>query len=125
MYIIYFNKLKIKIRIFIAKIKHKIARRTYKELPAPKFKIGDKVVIKNKDSFAPFQDIFSDCRNGIIEDIFMGSKSYLHQDWYYTVVFTDDNIVSPYNRTATAFNHWEIELDKSYLRSNKLKELGI
>jgi hypothetical protein len=120
-----FNKLTIKFKIFIAKIKHKITRRTYKELPAPKFKIGDKVVIKNRDSFAPFQDVYSDCRNGMIEDIFMGSKLHSYQDWYYTVVFTDDNIVSPYNRTSTAFNHWEIELDKSYLRAKRLKELGI
>jgi hypothetical protein len=115
----------IKIKILFAKIKHRIARRTYKELPAPKFSIGDKVVIKNKDSFGPFQDTFSDCSNGVIEDIFMGSKQHSHQEWYYTVVATDDTIVSPYNRTATAFNHWEIELDKSYLRAKRLKELGI
>jgi hypothetical protein len=119
------RRLMIKIRILIAKIRHKIARRTYRDLPAPKFTIGDKVVVKDKGSFSPFEDVFSDTINGTIEDIFMGSKSYSHQDWYYKVAFTDDKVVGPYNRSGIDFNHWEIELDKSYLRDKRLKELGI
>jgi hypothetical protein len=120
-----FNKLTIRIKILFAKIKHRIARRTYKELPAPKFSIGDMVVVKNQDSFSPFEDVYSNTKFGTIEDIFMGSKQHSHQDWYYTVVFIDDTVVSSYNRTRIAFNHWEIELDKAYLRAKRFKELGI
>ena len=55
----------------------------------------------------------------------MGSKQHSHKDWYYKVVFTDDKVVEPYNRSGIDFNHWEIEFDKSYLREKRLKELGI
>ena len=110
-----FNKLTIRIKILFAKIKHRIARRTYKELPAPKFKIGDKVVMAG-----PSQDIWSRYQNGTIEDIFIGSMQHSHQDWYYSVVLVVDT-----GRILMGFNHWEIELDKSYLRSKRLKELGI
>ena len=104
-----------KIRILLAKTKHRIARRTYKELPKPKFSIGDKVVMAG-----PFQDIWSRYQNGTIEDIFIGRRQHSRQDWYYSVVFVVDT-----GRISMDFNHWEIELDKSYLRSKRLKELGI
>ena len=120
-----FNKLTIRIKILFAKIKHRIARRTYKELPAPKFEIGDMVVVKDKGSFSPFEDIYSSTNHGTIEDIFMGSRQHTHQDWYYRVVFVGDTVVTRYSRTGIDFNHWEIELDKAYLRAKRFKELGI
>ena len=59
----------------------------------------------------------------------MGSRMHYQKDWYYKVVFTDDTVIPPYNKTKVDFNHWEIKLDKAYLfalkREQKLKELGI
>lgn len=111
---------------FIAKLRLRITKWTHRKLNLEtKFNIGDIVVPVNRDAFSPFQDIFIKEERGEIVDIFMGSKMHYHQDWYYEVVFTDDTVIPPYNKTKVDFNHWEIKLDKAYLRDKKLKELGL
>jgi hypothetical protein len=105
-----FNALSKKIRILFAKIRHRITRRTYKGMPAPKFKIGDKVVMAG-----PSQDIWNRYQNGTIEDILT-----FGQEWCYIVVFVVDT-----GRIVLEFSDSEIELDKSYLREKRLKEIGI
>lgn len=117
------------IKMFIRKLKLRITRWTYRKSNLEiKFKIGDIVVPVNIDSLQTqysFQDYIINTEKGEIVDIFWGSKMHQHQDWYYSVIFTDDSIVQPYNKTRINFNHWEIKLDKVYLREQKLRELGL
>ena len=111
----------------IIKLRFKINKWTYRKLNLEvKFNIGDIVVpISHDDSFSPFQDVFIKQEKGEVVDIFMGTKMHSHDEWYYVVVFTDDSVIPPYNKTRVDFNHWEIKLDKAYLREQKLKELGL
>ena len=115
---------------FIAKLRLGLAKWTYRKLNLEtKFNIGDIVVTTYNESYSPFEDGSSISGRGEIVDIYMGSRMHyqMHyqKDWYYKVVFTDDTVIPPYNKTKVDFNHWEIKLDKAYLREQKLKELGI
>jgi hypothetical protein len=113
------NRLLIKLRL-------KLNKWTYRNLNLEvKFNIGDIVVPISHDAFSPFQDFFPKQESGEVVDIYMGSKMHQHQDWYYVVVFTDDSVIPPYNKARVDFNHWEIKLDKAYLRDKKIKELGL
>ena len=112
------------IKRLIIKIKLSIYKFVYRNLKKEiKFKIGDIVVAVDKDSFSPFQDVFSSLEKGEVENIFMGTKKHTHKDWYYSVVFTDKNVDPPYNKTRVDFNYWEIKLDVAYLREKKLKKI--
>lgn len=108
----------------IIKIRLAMARWRFRSHPAPKFEIGDKVVVLDVASVSMIYDIHNAHEAGTIEDIFMGSDENTHQDWYYTVVFENDS-PPPYNRSGADFNHWEIELCRSHRRERRLKELGI
>jgi hypothetical protein len=109
---------------FIAKLRLRITKWTYRKLNLEiKFNIGDIVVPVNPDN-SLFQD-FIQPEVGEIVDIYMGGKMHSEDEWYYVVIFTDDTVIPPYNKTRLDFNHWEIKLDKAYLRDKKLKELGL
>ncbi len=118
----FFNSRRLIIKFKLNRSKKRFNRET-------KFNIGDKVSVinvndlLNGNSAFIFNEIFSNDKIGEIVDIYMGSKYHSHQDWYYEVVFTYRTSVD--KKIKMAFNEWEIELDKSYLRSKKLKELGI
>ena len=111
---------------FIAKLRLRLAKWTYRKLNLEtKFNIGDIVVTTYNESYSPFEDGSSISGRGEVVDIYMGSRMHSQKDWYYKVVFTDDTVIPPYNKTKVDFNHWEIKLDKAYLRDKKLKELGL
>ena len=115
---------------FIAKLRLRLTKWTYRKLNLEtKFNIGDIVVTTYNESYSPFEDGSSISGRGEVVDIYMGSRMHSQKDWYYKVVFTDDTVIPPYNqliyKTKVDFNHWEIKLDKAYLREQKLKELGI
>jgi hypothetical protein len=109
----------------LIKLRLRLSKWTYRELNLEtKFDIGDIVVTTYNESYSPFEDGGISGRGEIV-DIYMGSRMHSNKDWYYTVVFTDDTVIPPYNKVKADFNHWEIKLDKSYIRDKKLKELGL
>lgn len=110
---------------FIAKLRLRLAKWTYRNLNLEtKFNIGDIVVTTYNESYSPFEDGSSISGRGEVVDIYMGSRMHSQKDWYYKVFFTDDT-AQLVHKTKVDFNHWEIKLDKAYLREQKLKELGI